>query len=103
MTELLLPMTSAPGMDWRSHFNSIRKWFFGMTIVLAMLGIMLSWYITAVPLIHPYRIMQLIILALAIVGWFTPNLTVHRWIAALFIVVLFTGQILFRLFPGLSG
>lgn len=103
MTELMLPMTSAPGMDWRSHFNSIRKWFFGMTIVLAMLGIMLSWYITAVPLIHPYRIMQLIILALAIVGWFTPNLTVHRWIAALFIVVLFTGQILFRLFPGLSG
>jgi hypothetical protein len=103
MTELMLPMNSPPKTDWLAHFNSVRKWFFGMTIVLAMLGILLSWYITGVPLVHPYRIMQLIILSLAFVGWFTPNLAVHRWIAALFLVVLFTGQVLFRLMPGLSG
>lgn len=103
MTELMLPMASTPDIDWLEHFKSIRKWFFGMTVALAVLGITLSWYISGVPLVHPYRAMQLIILFMAIIGWLTPNVAIHRWIALLFILVLFTGQVLFRLFPGLSG
>jgi len=103
MTELMLPMASSPNTDWLAHFNSVRKWFFGMTGVLAVLGITLNWYISGVPLVHPYRIMQLTILALAIIGWFTPNKVIHRWIVVLVILVLFGGQMMFRLWPGLSS
>jgi hypothetical protein len=103
MTELMLPMASSPDTDWLAHFHSIRKWFFGMIAVLALLGITLNWYISGVPLVHPYRIMQLTILSLGIIGWFTPNMVVHRWIAVLFMLVLFGGQVLFRLWPGLSS
>ena len=103
MTELMLPMVSSPDTDWLAHFNSIRKWYFGMSVVLVVLGITLTWYISGVPLLHPYRVMQLTILSLAIIGWFTPNMTVHRWIVVLFILVLFSGQVLFRLLPGLSS
>ena len=102
MTELMLPMASSPDTDWLAHFHSIRKWFFGMIAVLALLGITLNWYISGVPLVHPYRIMQLTILSLGIIGWFTPNMVVHRWIAVLFMLVLFGGQALFRLWPGLA-
>lgn len=103
MTELMLPMAASPETDWRTHFLSVRKWFFGMTIVLVFLGVAMGVYLIGLPLMHPYRIMQLTILLLAIAGWITPNLVAHRWIAGAFILVMFTGQVLFRLLPGLSG
>ncbi len=103
MTELLLPIAAPPETDWLAHFNSVRKWFFGMVVVLAFLGISLTWYFLGVPLVHPYRIIQLSILSLAIVGWLTPNLVAHRWIAVLVILALFSGQALFRLWPRLGG
>ena len=103
MTELMLPMAAPPDTDWRAHFNSVRKWFFGMLAVLVLLGITLNWFVAGVPLLHPYRVMQLTIFALGIIGWFTPNMSVHRWLVISFILVLFGGQILFRLLPGLSG
>lgn len=102
MTELLLPMTAASETDWLAHFNSVRKWFYGLFIILATLAVMMNWYVSGIPLLHPYRIMQTTILLLAIVGWMTPRLAVQRGIAVLFLLVLFTGQILFRLVPGLS-
>jgi hypothetical protein len=103
MTELMLPMASSPETDWLAHFNSVRKWFFGMIAVLVLLGVMLNVYISGVPLVHPYRIMQCAIFSLGIIGWLTPNTVVHRWIAVLMILVLFGGQMLFRLWPGLSA
>ena len=42
MTELMLPMASASDTDWLAHFNSVRKWFFGMLAVLVVLGITLN-------------------------------------------------------------
>ena len=74
-----------------------------LSFVLVFLGVTLNVYISGVPLLHPYRVMQFTILFLAIAGWITPRLTVHRWIATVVLGVLFTGQILFRLLPGLSG
>lgn len=103
MTELMLPMASSPDIDWLAHFKSVRKWFFGMIIVLAVLGITLNSYVSGVPLVHPYRIMQLTVLSLGIIGWITPNMAVQRWIVWLFILVLISGQLVFRLWPGLSS
>jgi hypothetical protein len=103
MTELMLPMASTPDTDWLGHFHSIRKWFFGMLVVLVMLGVTLNWYISGVPLVHPYRIMQLTILSLGVIGWFTSSMAVQRWIVILLFLVLFGGQMLFRLLPGLSS
>ena len=103
MTELMLPMASPPDTDWRAHFNSVRRWFFGMLLVLVVLGITLNWYIAGVPLLHPYRIMQLTIFSLGVIGWLTTSMAVQRWVVILLYLVLFGGQILFRLMPGLSS
>ena len=103
MTELMLPMASTADTDWQSHYNSVRKWFFGMLVVLVVLAITMNRFVSGVPLLHPYRIMQLTIFTLGVIGWFTPNMAVHRWLAILFILVLFGGQVVFRLLPGLSS
>jgi hypothetical protein len=103
MTELLLPIAATPETDWLAHFNSVRRWFFGMVVVLAVFGILLTWYLLGVPLVHPYRIIQLSIFSLGIVGWLTPSLVAHRLIAVLVILVLFSGQALFRLWPHLGS
>ena len=49
------------------------------------------------------RITQLTIFALGVIGWSASSMTVHRWAAVLFFLVLFGGQMLFRLMPGLSS
>jgi hypothetical protein len=103
MTELLLPMSAPQDTDWRVHYLAIRKWFCGLLVVLVFLGVTLSIYIVGVPLLHPYRIMQSMFLLMAILGWLTAGVGVHRWIAALMLVVLLASQVVFRLFPGLSG
>lgn len=103
MTELMLPMTSKPETEWLEHFNGVRKLFFTMCIALVLLGITLSWLISGVPLAHPYRIMQLTLLFLGVIGWITPNLVAHRWVAILFLLVFFGGQMVFRLLPGMSS
>lgn len=102
MTELMLPIASTQDTDWLGHFNSIRKWFFGMLIVLVVLGITLNWYISDIPLVHPYRITQLAVLFLGAIGWATPNMAAQRWVVVLLYLVLFGGQMVFRLLPGLS-
>lgn len=103
MTELMLPMASSPETDWPAHFQSVRKWFYSMVMTLVFLGVTLNVYISGVPLVHPYRVMQFTILVLAVSGWITPKPTAHRWIAAMALLVLLAGQIVFRLMPGLSG
>lgn len=103
MTELMLPMAAPSDTDWRAHFLGIRRWFFGLLVLLAFLGISLSVFILNVPLLHPYRTMQFTIILLGIWGWFTASMVAHRWIAALMLLVLLASQVVFRLFPGLSG
>ena len=67
MTELILPMTASTDTDWREHFLSVRKWFYGMFVMLALQAILQNWYVSGIPLIHPYRIMQVTLLLLAMV------------------------------------
>jgi len=35
-------MASSPETDWLAHFSSVRNWYFGMTVVLVVLGITLK-------------------------------------------------------------
>lgn len=103
MTELMLPMGSSKETDWPEHFAGVRKAYYGLSLALVTLGVLLSLYIVGAPLLHPYRIMQLTIFCLFIAGWFTQGPAAHRLIAALVLLVSFAAQIVFRLLPGLMG
>lgn len=103
MSELMLPMASRPETDWRAHFLSVRRWYFSLQAILVLAGVMLTWLMLSVPLLHPYRLVQLGILILSLLALTTERLRVQFWIAVSLIVVLTVGQLLFRLLPGLSG
>ena len=90
-------------MDWESHYFKVRNWFLGAICTFAIVAILTTYYLNDVPLTHPYRIVQGLILTVAITGFFTQNRRAHIWISSVYLGILLTCQILFRLTPGLSS
>ena len=101
-TELLLPLGSSPSTDWQSHFFSVRRWFFGVVCIFTVLATLETHILLNVPLTHPYRIVQATALGMAVTGFLVKSTRLHLWISAIYLGVLLVGQVLFRLYPGLS-
>ena len=60
--------------DWRAHFYSQRRWFFGTNIGLTLIGFAIPQLLTGNPLgVVP----RLIVLTLSILGFATDNTKVH--------------------------
>lgn len=100
--ELLVPIGVAAERDWEEHFFSVRLWFFGTVITFQGTATLLSYILNDVPLTHPYRLVQTSLILITASGLFTRNRMAHVWISAIYLVVMLTGQIIFRLTPGLS-
>ncbi len=101
--ELLVPIGAGAQTDWRTHFFNVRPWFFGTVVAFQALATVTTYIVIEVPLTHPYRIVQVTTILLATGGLFAKSVRAHIWIAAAFMAVTLTGQVLFRLNPWLSG
>ncbi len=101
-TEFLLPLGSSPDTDWQSHFFSVRKWFLGVICIFTVLATVESHILVDVSLTHPYRIVQLIVLAAAATGFLAKSAKYHLWISVIYLGTLLAGQVWFRFQPGLS-
>jgi hypothetical protein len=101
-TELLLPLGSSSETDWQSHFFSVRKWFFGILVFFVIISILESRILLSIPLIHPYRLFQVVVLSVVVTGLMTKSPRAHVWISATFIISSLAAQALFRLLPGLA-
>lgn len=102
MVEFLVPMSSAPGLDWSKHFRNVRRWFFPLYVFFSFIALLESWLMLGTPLTHPYRIMQLTQMTIGIVGWVSVSERVHAFLPVIAIVMMFVGQAIFRLVPGLA-
>ena len=98
-TELLVPMGMQADADWREHFQQVRIWFYSVFSAVVILGILFSWVFFDVPFTHPYRLIQLLGLAIAITGLMVRRPSIHVWLATLYFFTLLSGQMLFRLLP----
>jgi hypothetical protein len=101
-TELLLPMGATPETNWRTHFFSVRRWFFALMIAFTVIATLETRILLGVPMSHPYRLMQFAILTLLAIGLVSGNQRIQPWLAGGAIGVAVSGQILFRLLPGLD-
>jgi hypothetical protein len=101
-TELLLPMGATPETDWRTHFFSVRRWFFVLMITFSVMTALWTHILLGVPMSHPYRLTQLAIFTLLAIGLVSGNSRIQPWLAGGTLGALVSGQILFRLLPGLS-
>ncbi len=102
-TELLVPMGTTAETNWRAHFFRVRRWFFAAMLLFTLLATLETYILLGVALTHPYRLMQLGVAGLLIVGFFSTNPRVHPWLPALAIFSLVASQIPYRFVPGLAG
>ena len=102
MVEFLVPMSSRPELDWSAHFRNVRRWFFPLYVFFCVIALLESWLMIGTPLAHPYRIMQLAQVAIGIIGWVAVSERIHAFLPAAAIVMMFVGQAVFRLLPGLA-
>ena len=77
----LIPDEPSSVGSWRSYFYSVRKQYFIGFGFWAVLQLMNTTILLKMPLLHPFRVVQLLILALGVVGSTTDNPTIQRAIA----------------------
>jgi hypothetical protein len=101
-TELLLPLGSSANTDWKGHFLSVQKWFFGVFFVFIVLSAMHTYVFLDVPLTHPYRAIQGIAVGILIAGYFAKQARTHVWLSSSLFGLVLISQIMFRFLPGLD-
>ena len=101
-TELLLPMAASAETDWEQHYFSVRTWFYGTMVFFGVLATLQSRWLVDFSLMHPYRVIQAIIISIWIVGVFVSRPRWQPWIAGTSLGVLIAGQAIFRLLPGVA-
>jgi hypothetical protein len=84
--------------SWRDHFFDIRRWFFSVDVALILHSIITSSLLRGLPLLHPFRALQLAGLTLSVWGAVSASPRVHATIApmALGLQSLGLGALFFR-------
>ena len=98
-TNLLVPWSGIRGIDWESHFFTVRRWFFLTMAGVVVWGILILWLIHEVPLSHPYRIAQAGRLAFIAAGIASADRRLHAWLPVGFLLYYAGTTFLFRLHP----
>ena len=77
-------VTTAPRnvSDWRSHFYSVRRWFFSVNILLLLHTVITASLALAVPSLYAVLVAQSVLLIVNIVGLLNDNPKVH-WVIVL--------------------
>jgi hypothetical protein len=78
-------VTTAPAAvaSWRQHFFEVRRWFFLADVALILHSILSSSLLRGLPLLHPFRAVQVAALTLSILGATSANPRMHATIAPL--------------------
>jgi hypothetical protein len=84
---------------WKKHFFAQRRWFFSVLIVTIVVAILITRVFFGASLLHPYRIIQFSLLALAILGVVSDREGLQKIISALFFVLMAIGISVFRFLP----
>ena len=94
-------LTNRHGNDtsWRDHFFAQRQWFFGVLAFSILVGTFSTRVFLGASLLHPYRLVQLSLFFLAVLGLISDREAVHRYISVLFFLLMALGVSAFRFLP----
>lgn len=101
LTTVTLTNRRSNDTPWREHFFAQRQWFFGVLILTIIAAILVTRLFFGASLLHPYRIIQFSLLALAILAAVSDREGMHKVISALFFVLMAVGISIFRFLPDL--
>ena len=91
---VLVPRTAANGQSWEDHFFRVRRWFFGAFILYGVWAILLTWFLGTLPLVHPYRIMQVAVIAAFCVGSASERRSIQSAVVLVSLVLLLCAVLL---------
>jgi len=92
----LIPDEPSSVSSWRHYFYSVRRPYFIGLCLWVLLQIMNTTLLLEMPLLHPFRVVQLLILAMGVVGSASDNPTIQRLIAiGSWVVAAITSFVLF--------
>jgi hypothetical protein len=103
LTTVALTNKSDDEMPWKEYFFAQRQWFFGVLILTIIVAIFVTRLFLGASLLHPYRIVQFSLLALAILAAVSSREGLHKAISVLFLVLMTVGISVFRFLPDLFG
>jgi hypothetical protein len=92
----LIPDQPSAVGSWQGYFYSVRRQYFIGLCFWSLLQMMNTTILLKLPLLHPFRVVQLLLLAMGVVGATTDNPTIQRIIAiASWVIAAITGFVLF--------
>ena len=94
---LIIPAYRSKDSDWVVHFYAIRFWLFLTMIVTSLVGLFGTWIFLRVSLLHPYRIFQVLLCALLVVGLASNRRKVHGPHVIIYIFGFLLSQIMVRM------
>ena len=64
-------------MSWEEHFFSVRKSFFVMRGVIALIAQLRRWLLLGLPILEPRGLPALVMIAVCVIGFFSTSRRVH--------------------------
>ena len=80
---ILVPSYQSSPVDWKEFFFERKTWFFSIQIVAMCEGILVPIFLFGAPLVHPFRIIQLVIIFFFVIGIYGRS---ERTQAILFVI-----------------
>ncbi len=87
---LLVPVGSVP--DYRIYFESIRRPFYSVLIVAQLQDVPLAYLLFDIPIIHPLRLSNLILVSAFVVGLMGRKRSIDLVLVCFFILAVISGM-----------
>ncbi len=97
---ILVPSDRPGTTDWKLHFDEKRTWFFSAMIVLGIESVMTPLLVFDAPLVATFRIFQIAMIALTVIGLVGKSERLHGVIAIVYLLLFAVGNYVGRLQPG---
>ena len=96
IASILIPLNRTVGHDWRASFFNKRIWFFWAMLASSFIAILHTWLVMGSPLFHPYRIFQLTLIFILLVGLIGKTPRTQAFVVIAYVVVELAANIFAR-------
>ena len=96
IASVLIPTNRDAEHDWHASFYKKRVWFFWAMIASSIVAVLHTWLVLGSPLFHPYRIFQLTLIAVLLVGLVGKTHKIQAFVVIAYLVVELAANIVAR-------
>lgn len=100
MATSAVPVDRTGSPSWEDHFVSSRRWIYGSTAAYSVWAIGAVYWVFGVPLLHPYRLIQVSLFLVSIAAALLPSRRMDRFAVTLLLIIFIGSQLAFRINPG---